>query len=171
MNEIWPRQVMLHALVLVADQLQRDISGPFPIRAFHDQLSQCKPFKQDPSLWLQIGVREQIILVEQQDRDLYHLSGWLHKQHIIVQKALFVRERIRRTVQPMLSERDWISWNALDKALSTARVLMENSEYRRAWLELLVDTGNLLIRPVPHPSGFFMVATLSLHQHHVTDIL
>jgi hypothetical protein len=172
MNQIWPRQVMLHALVLVADQLQRDIHSSFPLQAFCDQLTQCTPFKQQASLWLQTALKEQIILVEPQGCDLRPSSGWLHRQHIVVQKALFTRESILKTLRPMLAERDWISWNALDQALSTARVLMETSEYRRAWLELLVNTGNLLVRPVPHPGGTFMVATLSLRrEYHPIDII
>ncbi|GHO96613.1 hypothetical protein KSF_066610 [Reticulibacter mediterranei] len=165
-NWIWPRQAILHELILVADHLQNEEETTFSLSALHNQLSQCKLFKQEAYLWIAISIREQIVLLKQTGGDLQVTSGFLNLHHSVVRKTLFIKVRVLMTLSAMLTQRDWVAFSALEKALSTARALVGSQNYRHAWLEILVDLGILLTRPVPHPNKSYTVTTLSFNQEH-----
>lgn len=162
----WPRQVMLQAMILVADHLQNDPEVPFLMGHLLDRLRQLNPFNTLADRWLNVAISEQIILVQHQEDLFDSLYGYLNKQHAVVQKALLTRERILTTMSAMLGNRDWIAFSALEAALRTSKVLAESQSYRRAWLELLVAEQVLITTLVSQPDGPFTVTTLSLNRDH-----
>lgn len=162
----WPREVALHAVAVVADHLQSDNYAPFLISHLLEGLRKLEPYLTMPDIWLNIAVREQIILLQRSDDQFEMPYGLLNRQHAVVQKALVIRERILTTLGTMLANHDWVAFNTLEKALRIARPLSESQGFRHAWLELLVAEEVLIAKPVPQTDGSFMVTTLRLNQDH-----
>jgi hypothetical protein len=162
----WPRPVMLQAVALAADHLQSDAKTPFLLRDLLDLARQFKPLNQTAHIWLNIAVREQIIVLLEPETEFDLLSGSLNRQHSVVQSALFARDRILMTMKAMLVNRDWVAFSALEKALRTNKALADSQSYRHGWLELLVDAGVLVSRPVPRPDESYTVTTLRFNEDH-----
>ena len=162
----WPRQVMLQAIVLVADHLQSDTTKPFLLSHLCDHLAQFRSFHDRADTWLAIAIREQILLQQQPDDTSDVSYGYLNRQHPVVQKALLSRERILMTLSAMLHKREWVAFSALEKGLRTAKSLTASQHLRHAWLELLVAEGVLIAGQVPQLDGAFQVTTLRFNLQH-----
>jgi len=162
----WPRQVVLHAVAIVADHLQSDNSTPFLISHLLDGLRKLEPYITLQDIWLNIAVREQIVLLRQSEDHFDMPYGLLNRQHAVVQKSLLIRERILTTLAAMLAKHDWVAFSTAEKALRTARPLANSQSFRHAWLELLVAEEVLIAKPLSQPDGSYMVTTLRLNKAH-----
>lgn len=161
---LWPRQVMLQAIVLAADVLQGSTDAPFLLSRLREHLVRLSAFNSRADTWLAIAIREHILLQESADSAVYF--GYVNRQHAVVQKAFLMRERILSTFSVLLTNREWVAFSVLEKSLRTAKVLADNQSFRHAWIELLVAEDVLIAQQVPQPDGPFQVTALRLNLAH-----
>ncbi len=160
----WPRQVMLQAIALAADHLQGNTDTPFLLSRLRDHLVRLSAFNSREDAWLAIAIREHILLQESSDFDVYY--GYVNRQHAVVQKAQLIRERILSTFSTLLTNREWVAFSVLEKALRTTRVLADHQSFRHAWIELLVAEDVLMAQQIPQPDGPFQVTALRPNPAH-----
>ena len=161
----WPRQVMLHAIVLAATHLPNN-EAPFLMSDLLSQLRNLDPFSGTAETWLNIAIREQLFLLERVNDPFAMPDGLLNRENPIVQNALFIRERILSVFDAMIVNRDWVAFGALEKALRTAEAMAVDKEFRHAWIELLVAQKVLIAEQIPQPDGTFQTTTLRLEPDH-----
>jgi hypothetical protein len=165
-SSLWPRQVMLQAIALAADHLYTNTEAPFSLSQLHDQLAILTPFQGRADTWLDIAIREQILLPQLSAGKVDQFYASVNRQHVLVQKAFITRERILLTLSALQANRDWVAFSALEKALRSAIVLAEQQSLRHAWLELLIAEHMLVAGKFPQPGGSFQVTTLRLNPIH-----
>ncbi len=163
----WPRQVILQAVALVADHLLvSNNESQLLMNRLLDRLGELPPFKETAETWLNVAVREQIILLQRVEDPSASPYIQLNRQHPFVQKGLQIRERILSVLSAMIVDRDWVAFSALEKAMQTSKPLAGDQSFRHAWLELLVAEEVLIAESVPQPDGVFQTTTLRPNLNH-----
>jgi hypothetical protein len=162
----WPRQVMLHAVVLAAIHLQQTIGDRFQIGDLLDNLRRMDSFGSSAEIWLTVAIRERVLLLQDSNDPLDPPYGWVNTYHAVTQKALLIRDRILNTLSTMLQHREWIAFNTAERGLRSVKQLAESQHIRHAWLELLVALDMLVSRRIPRPDGKFVTTTLHINTNH-----
>jgi hypothetical protein len=165
-TSLWPRQVMLHAVVLTADQLALEDTPFFLMNHLLNHLQTLSAFHNSAETWLSIALREQVILQKTSDYGFGSGYAYLNQQSPVVRKAIQTRKRILSVLNVMIAGRDWVAFSAAEKALRTANTLAGSQQLRHAWLEMLVAENILIADNLSKPGAAHQTTTLKLNREH-----
>ncbi|WP_126582073.1 hypothetical protein [Tengunoibacter tsumagoiensis] len=136
----WTRLLLLQGLVLVAARLTTPISLPDLVAS----LSLYPSFIEMIDVLLPLAFREHILLVSEDQDPLEGTQVSLNTQHIIVQEALLIEQRILNTAWILQAKQGWVAFSVMERAISTYSLLRNEQRHRHQWLELLIEEGRLL---------------------------
>jgi hypothetical protein len=164
----WARSIMLQAVALATDHKQVDPDTPLAISKLQTHLIHNKAFRSATDAWITIAIGEQILLPTKPVGRARSPRGYvvLNREHRLVQRALELREHIMMTLSSLLVDREWVAFNALEKAMRTIKQLADDQRTRQSWIEVLVNEKVLIAMRVPQPGSPHMVTTLRLNREH-----
>ncbi len=166
----WPRQLMLQAVALVADHLQYEVGVPLLLYQLRARLGNMYYFRGRVDDWLDQAMKEQILLLTQVDNPAVGPRVFVNKQHVLVQKALQIRERILLTLTTMLVNHACVPFSELERSLRATRLLAANQRMRQVWLEFLLAEDIIIVEPLPQPDSPFQVKALRLNSLHLVVV-
>lgn len=162
----WPRQLMLQAIALAADHLQYEVGNPFLLQQLRARLGNMYAFRGRVDDWLDQAIKEQILLLTRAGNPAVGPHVTVNSQHVLVQKALLIREHILLTLSTLLVDRACVAFSELERTLRATRLLAANQRIRQAWLEFLLTEDIIIAEQLPQPGSPFQVEALRLNPLH-----